>query len=492
MEAMSRRDAPTGSRFGPYLLGRLLGRGGMGEVYEATDTRRDRVVALKLLPPDLASDDAYRTRFEREARVCARLNEPHVIPIHDFGEIDGTLFIDMRLVEGSDVAALVLREGRVPPERARRIVRQIASALDSAHRGGLVHRDVKPANILLADDDFAYLADFGVATRATDDRLTDDGSAVGSFAYMAPERFDGVRAEPASDQYALAAVYYEMVTGQTLFPARSVSALIEAQRSEAPTRASLLAPDIDRGQDDALARALSKDPRTRFATVSEFVAALEPSMQQIRGARTAALDAEHLAVLPHHASPTTRHARPRMTGLALIAAAIAAVAVGGYAVTRVMQSGSTVPAASSTRVSQTLSATSSTVAPQQVSFASQTGITACSMNSADGVVCTSFKRNYRPPTDAAPGCGWSIALSTAAPHFVCDPTTITTKSADAKLLGATRRSATPLGILPVLERGQAVAVGPYICSMTTDYVSCRDTRTGDGFRIAGSMYQLTP
>ena len=162
----------AGSRFGRYELRSLLGRGGMGEVYVAYDTSKDRVVALKLLPPEFARNTGYEQRFRREAHAAARLQEPHVIPIHDWGEHDGVLYIDMRLVEGQDLRRLLVAQGPMPPQRAVAIVGQVASALDAAHAHGLVHRDVKPENILIGARDFAYLVDFGIASDARDVALT--------------------------------------------------------------------------------------------------------------------------------------------------------------------------------------------------------------------------------------------------------------------------------------------------------------------------------
>jgi serine/threonine kinase PknH len=151
-----------GTPFGRYRLIELLGRGGMGEVWRAHDTATNRIVAIKLLPPHLAQDDTFVQRFRREAEAAAQLNSPHVIPIHDYGEIDGRLFVNMRLIEGRDLQE-ILADGPLEPARAVRIVEQVAKALHVAHRSGLVHRDVKPSNILLDEDDFAYLIDFGIA-----------------------------------------------------------------------------------------------------------------------------------------------------------------------------------------------------------------------------------------------------------------------------------------------------------------------------------------
>jgi serine/threonine-protein kinase len=174
----------------------------MGEVWRAHDTATGRVVALKLLPPHLAADEVFQERFRREAYAAAALNEPHVIPIHNFGEIDGRLYVDMRLVEGSDLLD-ILAEGPLSPPRAVMIVEQVAAALDAAHQIGLVHRDVKPSNILVAKFDFAYLIDFGIARAADQTSLTSQGSTVGTWAYMAPERLSTGEAGPSADIYGL-------------------------------------------------------------------------------------------------------------------------------------------------------------------------------------------------------------------------------------------------------------------------------------------------
>ena len=214
-------------QFGPYRLDKLLGRGGMGEVYLAYDTVHQRVVALKLLLESLSAEPDYRARFEREARIAAGLREQHIIPIHRFGEIDNRLFIDMRLVEGEDLARLLGRaKARSTPRRAVGIVRQVASALDAAHAAGLIHRDVKPANVLIAGaaadgPDAVYLADFGIVRRSRRPGITATGVAVGTPAYMAPERFTGAPADHRVDVYALGCTLYEMLAGRPPFGEQS-------------------------------------------------------------------------------------------------------------------------------------------------------------------------------------------------------------------------------------------------------------------------------
>ncbi|MGV9662309.1 protein kinase domain-containing protein [Nocardia niigatensis] len=274
-------DAPpsrAGSRFGPYELRSLLGRGGMGEVYEAYDTSKDRVVALKLLPEELAKDPSYQERFRRESQAAARLAEPHIIPIHDWGEIDGVLYIDMRLVRGQDLRSLLDRFGPLPPLRVIGIIEQIAAALDAAHYSGLVHRDVKPANILVTDADFAYLADFGIARAEGDSTITMTGTAVGSYAYMAPERFDAGPVSGRADIYSLGCVLHECLTGAKPFPAQNMSVLIRAHLSEPPPLTSMLHTGIPPALDAVVAKALAKDPNARFFTAGEFARAARTAL----------------------------------------------------------------------------------------------------------------------------------------------------------------------------------------------------------------------
>ncbi|WP_244961318.1 serine/threonine-protein kinase [Nocardia otitidiscaviarum] len=269
-------DAPpsrAGSRFGPYELRSLLGRGGMGEVYEAYDTGKDRVVALKLLPSELAEDPSYQERFRRESQAAARLAEPHIIPIHDWGEIDGVLYIDMRLVRGQDLRSLLNQFDTLPPARVVGILEQVAAALDAAHYSGLVHRDVKPANILVTEADFAYLADFGIARTEGDSTVTTATSAVGSYAYMAPERFDVGPVTGRADIYSLGCVLHEALTGTRPFPVQNMSELVRAHLSQSPPAASHLRPGIPPGLDAVIARAMAKNPADRFYTAGEFAAA---------------------------------------------------------------------------------------------------------------------------------------------------------------------------------------------------------------------------
>ncbi|MGB7112446.1 MAG: serine/threonine-protein kinase PknD, partial [Mycobacterium sp.] len=269
----------VGSRFGPYQLRRLLGRGGMGEVYEAEDTRRRRVVALKLISEQFSGNPLFRARMQREAEAAGRLTEPHVVPIHDYGEIDGQLYLDMRLIEGTDLATLLKRSGPLSPPRAVAIVRQVAAALDAAHAIGVTHRDVKPENILITGSDFAYLVDFGIARAAADPGLTQTGMAMGTYNYMAPERFAGNDVTYRSDIYALACVLSECLTGSPPYRADSIERLIAAHLMEPAPRPSQLRPgQVPRALDHVIARGMAKNPEDRYATAGELAAAAHDAL----------------------------------------------------------------------------------------------------------------------------------------------------------------------------------------------------------------------
>jgi serine/threonine protein kinase len=263
-------DAADGTPFGRYRLIELLGRGGMGEVWRAHDTETDRIVAIKLLPPHFSDNEDFERRFRREAHAAARLNTPHVVPIHNYGEIDGRLYVDMRLVEGRDLET-VLRDGPLEPSRAARIIEGVALALHAAHEVGLLHRDVKPSNILLDKNDFAYLIDFGIARAADETRLTKSGNTIGTFAYIAPERL-GTRAEEdaRADIYSLACVLYECLTGSPPFDEPTMAGLVAAHLSTPPPRPSTARPDIPEHVDEVIATGMAKDPDQRFATTVEL------------------------------------------------------------------------------------------------------------------------------------------------------------------------------------------------------------------------------
>ncbi|MUL83723.1 MULTISPECIES: serine/threonine-protein kinase [unclassified Mycolicibacterium] len=262
-----------GTRFGPYELKSLIGVGGMGEVYRAYDTVKERMVAVKLLRTEIAADPGFQERFRRESRVAARLQEPHVIPVHDFGEIDGVLFIDMRLVEGASVKELLRTNGPLDPQRATSIVTQVAAALDAAHADGLVHRDIKPENVLLTPDDFAYLVDFGIAHVGGEASVTMTGVLIGSSAYMAPERFSGGPVGPAADVYALTCLLYEMLIGRPAFETGDLRQLMSAHMFSPAPRPSIMRRGIPRAFDDVVAKGMAKDASDRYRSAGELAKA---------------------------------------------------------------------------------------------------------------------------------------------------------------------------------------------------------------------------
>jgi tetratricopeptide (TPR) repeat protein/predicted Ser/Thr protein kinase len=273
---LPREESVKGTPFGQYRLIDMLGRGGMGEVWRAYDTATDRVVALKLLPSRLATDAVFKRRFRREAHAAARLSEPHVVPIHTYGEIEGRLFVDMRLINGRDLHALIAA-GPLEPVRAALIVEQTAKALQAVHNAGLVHRDVKPSNILVTDDDFAYLIDFGIARATGEVGSTTTGGVIGSLHYMAPERFTRDPVDARSDVYSLACVLYQCLTGSFPFPGDSAEQQLADHLTTPPPQPSHVRP-VPRAFDDVIAKGMAKNPRERYATAVDLARAARDAL----------------------------------------------------------------------------------------------------------------------------------------------------------------------------------------------------------------------
>ncbi len=259
--------------FGHYQLQQLIGQGGMGEVYRAYDTKTDRVVAIKVLPHHMAVDETFQARFRRESHAAAGINDPHVVPIHGYGEIDGRLYLDMRLIEGSNLGAM-LAESEKPlgAAFAVTIVEQVGHALDAAHNAGLIHRDIKPSNILITGRDFVYLIDFGLARTAGEKGLTTAGSTLGTLAYMAPERFEGGAVDARSDIYALTCVLYECLTGSRPYPADSLEQQIAGHMVSPLPRPSGVDPRLA-AFDEVIAKGMAKKPAKRYQTAGELAAA---------------------------------------------------------------------------------------------------------------------------------------------------------------------------------------------------------------------------
>jgi serine/threonine protein kinase, bacterial len=303
-----------GTPFGRYRLIELLGRGGMGEVWRAHDTDTDRIVAIKLLPAHFSENEDFQRRFRREAHAAARLNTPHVIPIHNYGEIDGRLYVDMRLIEGSDLQA-VLAKGPMEPARAVRIIEGVALALHAAHKVGLLHRDVKPSNILLDENDFAYLIDFGIARAADETRLTKSGNAIGTFQYIAPERLESRAGEDArADIYSLACVLYECLTGQPPFDEDSMARLVAAHLNTPPPKPSTTQPNVPAQIDPVIATGMAKDPDNRYATTVDLADAARDAITTPLARQGPIVPVhpparpEHLTAHPFHVQNTQRAA----------------------------------------------------------------------------------------------------------------------------------------------------------------------------------------
>ena len=267
-----------GTPFGRYCLIEMLGQGGMGEVWRAFDTHTERSVAVKLLVHDLVDSTSYQQRFRHEAKIAANLDEPHVVPIFDFGDVDGRLFVSMRLVEGQDLQTL-LADQVLEPARVVLIIEQIASALNAAHRTGLVHRDVKPSNILIAEDDFAYLIDFGIARCSGDTGgLTKPGTTIGTWDYMAPERFTSSLAAASGDIYALTCVLYESLSGQMPFPGDSLEQIAAGHMFKPAPKVSTVNPDVPAAMDEVIAKGMHKEPDQRYPTTKALAQAARAAL----------------------------------------------------------------------------------------------------------------------------------------------------------------------------------------------------------------------
>src|SRR5215475_2159239 len=284
--AMSEELPPPPGRLAPgsllagYRVEDEIGRGGMAVVYRAYDDHLDRQVALKVLAPELARDEVFRARFIQESRIAAATEHPNIIPVFSAGEANGVLYIAMRYVPDGDVRTLIDRVGPLPPARACALIAQAASALDAAHARGLVHRDVKPTNMLLeisprtSRPDHLYLSDFGLAKpSAAATGLTATGQFFGTVDYVAPEQIQGEPLDGRTDQYALACTAFEMLSGSPPFRRENMMAVISAQLSEPPPLSARV-PGLPAAADQVIARALAKSPADRYERCLDFAEAL--------------------------------------------------------------------------------------------------------------------------------------------------------------------------------------------------------------------------
>lgn len=316
----------VGEELAGYRLRAVLGRGGMSVVYQAENPRLGSVVALKVMTPELAANDVFRARFLQESRIAASLNHPNVIPIFDTGQHDGLLYLAMRYVEGADLRAVLKEQGRISPSQALLLIGQVARALDAAHRRGLVHRDVKPANILVErggdteDPDHVYLADFGITKHALSrSGLTATGEFLGTIDYVAPEQIQGKPVDARADVYSLGCVLYECITGRVPFVKDLDAAVIFAHVEESPAPPSTVRADLPPELDDVIARALAKEPADRYPACRDLTEAARAAVGGTGSGAVTVLKAVSPAVgtAPRDQfrySPPERTATPARTG----------------------------------------------------------------------------------------------------------------------------------------------------------------------------------
>jgi serine/threonine protein kinase len=335
-------DQWLGAELAGYRIEALIGRGGAGVVYRATHLPLHRPAAVKLLAPGLAADADYRRRFEREARVAAALEHPHIVPIYDAGYAEGVLYLAMRYIDGPNLATVIHDDGPMDLHRACELLTGVAEALDSAHHAGLVHRDVKPANVLLTTPgqptgrQHAYLCDFGIARQSSSTLTTATGEFLGTLQYAAPEQIQGQPVDGRTDQYALACVAYRCLTGRVPYPADEPAAVMFAHISADPPRASTHNPALPPAVDDIIARALAKKPTDRFPDCTSFLHALATGDNTTSPALPPPTpDAPPTVIWPpnhqHDPSPSPPARRPRrallLLGLPLLSLLVLAAAL---------------------------------------------------------------------------------------------------------------------------------------------------------------------
>ena len=273
MMSQPAEDPRIGTEVAGYRIEQRIGRGGMGVVYRAEHLTLGRQAALKIIVPDLAESEGFRSRFLQEARIAATLVHPNVVTVYDAGDMNGLLYIAMQYVEGSDLAKVLRTDGRLKPFRALDVLRQVGAALDAAHVAGLVHRDVKPGNVLIQGR-HAYLTDFGLTKRlSSGDNLTRPGEVVGTVHYLAPEQIEGKPVDGRTDVYALGCLLYQCLSGELPYPRDSDVAVIYAHIQDDPPKLSERRPDLPAGLDQVIAKAMEKSPDRRFATCHDLITA---------------------------------------------------------------------------------------------------------------------------------------------------------------------------------------------------------------------------
>jgi hypothetical protein len=332
-------ELSDGDEFAGYRIERRLGRGGMGILYLAVEPGLERRVALKLIAPEVASDDVFARRFAEESRIAASIEHPNVVPIYAAGEQDGIPFIAMRYVAGPDLGRRIDRQGRLDPAPAVALIAQVANGLDAIHAAGLIHRDVKPANVLLSGEEgaeHAYITDFGVARNvSTQSGLTQTGRFVGTLDYVAPEQISGEPIDARVDVYALGCLLFKLLTGEVPFPREGEAARLYAHLNDPPPAPSLYVPAVPMALDDVVVRAMSKQPGDRFPSAGDLGraarAALSGSAVSIpeRTVATGAAATVESAIVTEPAPTAVTAGRRRLVvgGVLAVLAAIVVLAI---------------------------------------------------------------------------------------------------------------------------------------------------------------------
>jgi serine/threonine protein kinase len=397
----------VGTEIAGYTVESVLGRGAMGVVYVARQRHPDRKVALKVIAPAYATDETFRRRFFREATAAAAIEHPHILPVYDAGESDGTLFMAMRLVDGRELREILRDSAGLPLDRVAGIVQQVGSALDAAHARGLVHRDVKPGNILVTrqadaeEPDYCYLTDFGVSTWTSSSTatITAAGEMVGTTNYVAPEQIEGGPVDGRADMYSLGCVLFECLTGRPPFAGRSHAGILYAHIHEQAPGPATLRPDLPPAVDDVVARALRKLPEERYASCRDLA-------QDLRAALSGSTSVTVAPPVRPRQSHTSR-ARVRSVWIVAAVAAAAALVIAGSAIALMTftsrgQGPSTASTAPPELIRDDVQATASNTAPASHDAAGNV-VTYQPSNVIDGDVQTA----WRTPGD---GRGESVTL----------------------------------------------------------------------------------
>jgi hypothetical protein len=333
-------ELSEGDEFAGYRIEGRLGRGGMGLLYLALEPGLERRVALKLIAPEAAEEEVFARRFAEESKIAASIEHPNVVPIYAAGEEDGVPFIAMRYVAGADLARRLAREGRLEPAVAVELIAQVANGLDAIHAAGLIHRDVKPANVLLSGEEVehAYITDFGVARNvATESGLTQTGRFVGTLDYVAPEQISGGQVDARADVYALGCLLFKLLTGEVPFPKDGDAARLFAHLNDPPPAPSLWVPEVSMALDDVVIRAMSKAPEDRYPSAGDLGRAAQAALRGEKTTapeRTVATGAAATRTAETIAIESPRLKRPRRLvfaglGLGLVAAIALAIALSG-------------------------------------------------------------------------------------------------------------------------------------------------------------------